>query len=174
MYAYEKTILETYGQTEAFIKSTRLAIKRGALASYYSRKPVEQLADEIIKLKLQLEEIEALKNAIDESLLEIKPCYSYFLKVRYGILDGKDLSVEKDSHYYRMVAYALGKFVSSMRKRGYSGEVLNRTFQNYVYLQSAYKQISNFETKVKSCGNLKHGGTSLKNKKIKKEGFKKF
>ena len=103
MYAYEKTVLTTYRQTEAFIKSTRLAIKRGAYASYFSRRPMVDLAGEIINLKLQLEEIEELKNAIDQSLLELKPCYSQILKIRYGIEKGEDLQTQKDAKYYKAV-----------------------------------------------------------------------
>ena len=113
MYTYEKTILTTYKQTEAFIKSTRLAMQRGVYSSYYSRRPTVDLAEEILDLKMQLEEIEELKNAIDESLAEIKPCYAYLLKVRFGIEDGEQEKTEKDSKFYRMVAYALQKFVAA-------------------------------------------------------------
>ena len=172
MSAYEKTALSTYSQTEAFIKSTRLAIKRGVRASYYSRKPATQIAEDIIELNLQLEEIEEFKNAIDESLFSLKPCYAYYLKTRYQIGDGKDVQVEKDAHYYRVVAYALGKFVAQMRSRGFTGEAFRKLFASYPYLESAYNKISDFETKVKSQGNLKNRGASLKNKKIS-NGFKK-
>lgn len=174
MYAYEKTVLQTYHQTEAFIKSTILAIKRGARSSYYSKRPTLELAEEIINLKLQLEEIQEMKNAIDESLLEINPCYSRILKVRYELENSDNEHIKKDNTYYRKVAYALGKFVISMRKRGFTGEVFQQLFQNYGYLESAYRQISNFETKVKQCGNLKNSGTSLKDKKVSKKGFKNF
>ena len=174
MYAYEKTVLTTYRQTEAFIKSTRLAIKKGAYASFYSRRPTVDIAGEIINLKVQLDEIEELKNAIDQSLLELKPSYSQILKIRYEIDKREEGPVCRDAKYYKAVAYALGKFVACMRKRGYTGEVLGNLFKNYTYLESAYKQISNFETKVKSCGNLKNKGTSLKNKKVTKGGFKSF
>ena len=135
MYAYEKTILSTYSQTEAFLKSTRLAMEKGVCSSFYSRKPVVDLAEEIIDLKIQHEEIEELKNAIDEALLEIKPYYAFILKVKYEIGEGKDAQVEKDSSYYRMIAYALGKFVLSMRKRGFTGEVLKEIIGKYCYGQ---------------------------------------
>ena len=166
MYAYEKTALSTYSQTEAFIKSTRLAIKRGVRASYYSRKPATQIAEDIIELNLQLEEIEEFKNAIDESLFSLKPCYAYYLKTRYQIGDGKDVQVEKDAHYYRVVAYALGKFVAQMRSRGFTGEAFRKLFASYPYLESAYNKISDFETKVKSQGFLKIGEQVLKIKRF--------
>ena len=172
MYAYEKTILSTYHQTEAFLKSTRLAMQKGVYASFYSRKPAVDLVEEIIDLKLQFEEIEELKNAIDQALEEMKKCYAFILKVKYEIGEGKDAQVKKDAIYYRMIAYALGKFVLSMRKRGFTGEVLKEIIDKYCYLKSAYEQISNFENKVKSRGYLKHKGKSLKDKKVGENAFK--
>ena len=59
-----------------------------------------------------------------------------------------------------------------MRSRGFTGEAFRKLFASYPYLESAYNKISDFETKVKSQGNLKNRGASLKNKKISK-GFKK-
>ena len=124
MYAYEKAVLKTYGQTKAFIKSTENAILKGAYASYYSKRPALAVAEEILELNERLTELVALKNAVDNALTKIKPCYAYLLGVKYGAGTlGVGQTLEKTDGYYRKVAYALGKFAQEMKKQGIPARV---------------------------------------------------
>ena len=163
MYAYEKAVLKTYGQTEAFIKSTEKAILRGAFASYYSKRPTKDLAEEILEMKQRLEELISLKTATDYALSKIKPCYAYLLGVRYGVGKiGEGQEIERTDNYYRKVAYALLKFAQEMKRLGYNSEEYAKFANRNHYFKAAYNSAVKFEQSVKSCGNLKvKGGKSL-------------
>ena len=169
MYAYEKAVLKTYGQTEAFIKITEKAIIKGAFASYYSRRPAKDLAEEILKMKFRLDDLVELKNAIDSALSKIKPCYAYLLGVKYGAGKlGVGQSVERTAGYYRNVAYALLKFAQEMKRLGFTDEKYQSFAKNNEYFKSAYQSTLKFEEAVKRCGNLKvKGGKTLKGVKPK-------
>ena len=167
MYAYEKAILKTYRQTEAFIKSMEKAILKGAYASFGSKKPALQIAEEILEVKFQKAELEHLKLAIDQTLAEMKPCHAYILGVKFGAGKlGVGQFLEKTDGYYKKSAYALGKFVFGMKKRGYSNSVYEDLCKKYHYINSAYEGLVRFEDGLKKSGTLFCGTKSLKEKKI--------
>ena len=173
MYAYEKAVLKTYRQTEAFIKSTQSAILRGALASFSSKKPASVQAEELLELKMQKAELEHLKNSIDEALKEMKPCHAYILGVKYGAGSlGVGESLEKSDGYYKKAAYALGKFVFAMKSKGYTSETYSLLCKKFRYIQRAYEGFIRFEEGIKKSGNLLNFGKSLKDKKITKCSLK--
>lgn len=167
MYAYEKAILKTYRQTDAFIKSSQKAIVRGAYASFNSRRPAQCIAEELLEIKLQMEELEDLKRAIDETLEEMKPCHAYILGVKYGAGSlGVGQTLQKTDGYYKKAAYALGKFVFGMKKKGYSNSVYEDLCKKYHYIKVAFDNFVKFEEVVKRNGNLLVGNKIQREKKI--------
>ena len=168
MYAYEKAILKTYRQTCAFIKCTEKAILRGAYSSFGSRKPALILAEELLDLKLQKEELEDLKLAIDQTLKELKPCHAYILGVKYGAGSlGVGQTLQKTDGYYKKAAYALGKFVFGMKKKGYSNSVYESLCNKYHYIKSAFENFVRVEESIKKSGNLLVGNKIKREKKIR-------
>ena len=175
MYAYEKAVLKTYKQTEAFIKSTERAIVKAGFASYYSKKPVDKIADELIDMHVQKAELEAFKEALDQTVSELKPCYREALASMYGLDGTAGDGGQRDSGFYRRVAYALGKFALGMKRRGYNNSVYQRLCEGYSYLNNSYLSTVKFEEGVKKCGNLKNKGKSLKvRKKLTFKGDEEF
>lgn len=167
MYAYEKAILKTYRQTEAFIKSTEKAIEKVAYSSGVSRRPAIHIAEEILELKMQKAELEYLKEAVLKTLSEMKPCHSYILGVKYGIGSlGVGQTLEKTDGYYKKAAYALGKFVFGMKSKGYSNSVYEDLCKKYNYIKVVYEGIVKVEETIKKSGNLLVGNNNFKNKKI--------
>ena len=167
MYAYEKAVLKTYRQTEAFICSTQKAIFKGACSSFGTRKPTLKIAEELLELKLQKEELEGLKFAIDQTLSEMKPCQAYILGVKYGAGSlGVGQTLEKTDGYYRKAAYALGKFVFGMKKKGYSNSVYESLCKKYHYIKVAYENLVKLEEGIKKSGNLVVGNKIKREKKI--------
>ena len=167
MYAYEKSILKTYKQTEAFIKSMKNAIVKGAYASFGSKKPTRVIAEELLELQMQKAELEHLKASIDQTLSEMKPCHAYILGVKYGAGSlGVGQTLEKTDGYYRKSAYALGKFVFGMKKKGYSNSVYEDLAKRYHYIKTAYEGLVKFEEGIKKSGNLLCGNKSFKDKKV--------
>ena len=173
MYAYEKAILKTYRQTDAFIKSTEKAIVRGAYASYKSHRPALCIAEELLELKSQKEELEHLKFAIDKTLEEMKPCHAFILGVKYGVGSlGVGQTLQKTDGYYKKAAYALGKFVFGMKKLGCSNSVYEDLCKRYHYIKVAFENFVKFEEVVKKNGNLLVGNKIQKEKKISFVGKK--
>lgn len=163
MYAYEKAVLKTYKQTETFIKTTKNTIVKGAYASYRSFRPAQAQAEKLIDLCEKKSEIEELKNAIDESLASLKPCYAYILGEKYGVGEYANAQpMQKNNAYYRKSAYALGKFVQEMRSRGFTNEVYESICKRYGYIDNAHKSIVAMEKRVIESGNLLNVGKSLK------------
>lgn len=168
MYSYEKAVLKTYKQTDAFIKSIQNAIVKGAYASFGSRKPAQVLAEEILDLHMQKAELEHLKASIDKSLSEMKPCHAYILGVKYGAGSlGVGQTLEKTDGYYKKSAYALGKFVFGMKKLGYTNDIYEELCKRYHYIKSAYDGLIRFEEGLKKSGNLRSGNLTLKGKEKK-------
>lgn len=108
-----------------------------------------------------------MKDAIDQSLSEMKPCHAYVLGVKYGAGSlGVGQTLEKTDGYYKKTAYALGKFVFSMKKKGYSNSAYQALCDKYHYIKNAYEGFVRFEEGLKKSGNLLVGKNSLKQKKI--------
>ena len=165
MYAYEKAVLKTYRQTDAFIKSFESSIIKGAYASFGSRRPAQVLAEEILEMKIQKAELECLKNAIDKALSEMKPCHAYILGVKYGAGSlGVGCVLEKTDGYYKKTAYALGKFVLNMKKQGYTNSVYASLCEKFHYINTAYEGLVRFEEGLKKSGNLRCGNQTFKGK----------
>lgn len=165
MYAYEKAVLKTYGQTEAFIKSIETAIVKRAYASFGSRKPAQMIAEGILEMKMQKAELEHLKNAMDKALSEMKPCHAYILGVKYGAGSlGVGCVLEKTDGYYKKSAYSLGKFVFAMKRQGYSNAVYSELCEKYHYIRVAYEGLVRFEEGIKKSGNLRCGNQTFKGK----------
>ena len=168
MYAYEKAVLKTYRQTEAFIKSIENSILRGAYSSINSKEPALLLAERLLELKMKKAELECLKSDIDKTLAKMKPCHAYILGVKYGAGSlGVGQTLEKTDGYYKKAAYALGKFVFGMKDKGYTNSIYEDLCEKYHYIKVAYEAIVKFEEGIKKSGNLLVGNNNLKNKKIK-------
>ncbi len=166
MFAYEKAVLKTYRQTKVNIKNSTSAIIKGAYGSFHSKKPAKDLAEELLQLVNDKNELEGLMQAIRKTLSEMKPCHAYLLCVKYGLGKyAKEEPLEKTTGYYRKAAYALGKFAQGMTSLGYTSEVYQNICARFDYIRHAYERFKKFEEKVYNCGNLKVNGKSLLPKK---------
>ena len=166
MFAYEKAVLKTYRQTSANIKNLSSAIIKGAQGSFHSKKSAKDLAEKLLQLVNDKNELEGLKLAVQKTLSEMKPCHAYLLCVKYGVGKyAKEKPFDKTNGYYRKAAYALGKFAQGMKSLGYTPEVYQNVCARFEYIGQSYERFKKFEEKVYNCGNLKVNGKSLIPKK---------